>query len=205
MNIVVVGASTAQGYWDMEGGWAERVKREFMQRAIKSKNYYAVPSVFNISIDGDDAIKILKRLNTELCTRIGNKNDDVIIFQFGVNDSSRQQGEFIETPTEFKKNYEEIIKIAKNYANNVVLCNILPCNDELVQPVAWNDAIYYYNDRIVEFNAKIKELCSENNLKMIDIFSVFAGADAQGLLEDGLHPNSFGHELIYNAVMEEME
>jgi lysophospholipase L1-like esterase len=203
-NIVIIGASITQGYWDTEGGWATRIKREYIRRAVESKDY-DVPKVFNLGISGNDAIKILKRLDVELQARVKNF-DDLVLFSFGTNDSSRQQGKFVETPEKFKSNLEEIVAITRKYTDNIVFCNILPCDDGLVQPVQWNDTVFYYNDRIDEFNSKMLELCAENEIKMIDIYSPFIEKNNwQGLLEDGLHPNDAGHKLVFEIVMKELE
>ncbi|GHU08686.1 arylesterase [Alphaproteobacteria bacterium] len=203
-NIIIVGASITQGYWDTEGGWATRIKREYIKRAVDKKDY-DVPMVFNLGISGNDAIKILKRLDVELQARAKNR-DDLVLFFFGTNDSSHQQGKFIETPAEFKQNIEKIVETTQKYTDNIIFGNILPCDDKIVQPVAWNDTVFYYNSRIIEFNSVIQEFCADNDIKMIDVYTPFAAeSQKQNLLEDGLHPNDVGHKLVFEIIMKELE
>lgn len=207
MRIFIIGDSITQGYYDTEGGWATRIFREFSRRDIASKKYDAA-GVFNMGIDGDDAPKVLKRLDVELRARsyYGHKKENVAIFALGTNDSLKQGDKFIETPAEFAENLAKIVTIAKKYADNIIFCAAPPCDDKLMQPTPWNDEIFYYNDRIVEFNAVTKKFCAQNNFELIDVYDPFAAAmKTQELLEDGLHPNDAGHELIYQIVMGKLE
>jgi lysophospholipase L1-like esterase len=157
MNIIVVGASIAQGFWDTEGGWVARITKKFMKQAIDTRDY-DVPRIFNLGVSGDNAKRILKRLGTELSARVDGR-EDIVLFSFATNDSCRRDGKYATSPEEFAEDLAQIHKIASEHVDNVAFCNILPCDEKLTQPVAWNDSVYYYNDRIDQFNAVIKECC----------------------------------------------
>jgi len=48
------------------------------------------------------------------------------------------------------------------------------------------------------YNNKIKEICEKNNLRYIDLSDLMENSD----FEDGLHPNSKGHEKIFQKIKE---
>ena len=58
----------------------------------------------------------------------------------------------------------------------------------------------YKNKYIQEFNNILKKFCEDNNVYFIDIFKDFVKEDYKSLLEDGLHPNTKGHNKIFKAV-----
>ncbi|MCL2451716.1 GDSL-type esterase/lipase family protein [Candidatus Saccharibacteria bacterium] len=209
MNIIFVGASITQGFWDTGGGWVARITRTFMKRAVDTKTFYGAgspPVAFNLGISGDNAERILGRLDTELAARVDGRGD-VVVFSFGVNDSQARGGKFTSSPKKFLADLTRIFEITKNYVDNVFFANILPCDEKLVQPVAWNDSIYYYNDRIDDFNQVLEEFCrgGGSGLKVIDIATPFKKAlEQRELLMDGLHPNDAGHELIAEVVLERL-
>ncbi len=43
-------------------------------------------------------------------------------------------------------------------------------------------------------------MCKENNVDFIDIKTEFIRRDYKKLLEDGVHPNTEGHKVIYEIV-----
>jgi len=56
--------------------------------------------------------------------------------------------------------------------------------------------VSYKNKDVIEYSQIIKEFCDKNNLPFIDIYDILNMDD----LEDGLHPNSIGHEKIFQKV-----
>jgi lysophospholipase L1-like esterase len=205
MRVFFVGDSITQGYWDLEGGWVTRISKGFTEQAIDDSPYYESPRVFNLGVSGDNADKILKRLDVELRARIDGR-DDVVIFSFGTNDSQKRNGQVVSSPEKFKKDLEKIYQIAKKYVDGVAIANILPCDEARVQPVAWNAEVYYYNERINDFNQVIGRFCKEKSVRLIDIATPFATANTDNqLLIDGLHPNSDGHKLIAEIVLKGLE
>jgi lysophospholipase L1-like esterase len=204
MNVIFVGASITQGYWDTDGGWVTRIAKRFIKQAIETDDY-DIPMVFNLGISGDNADKILKRLDVELMARVDGR-EDIVVFSFGTNDSSVRGGKPVSSPEKFMSDLAKVKEISEKYVDEIIFMNILPCDETRTQPVAWNDAVYYYNQRIDSFNDAVSQFCEKNSLKMIDIFTPFSLTNTNSrLLIDGLHPDTAGHQLIAEVVTKELE
>ena len=122
---------------------------------------------------------------------------DVLIFQTGGNDSAyeREEGNHLVPIEKFRKNLEKIIKKAKNLSDKIVFIGFKNVDEKKTMPVAWRD-IYYKNENIRKYNETTKEICAKNNVLFLDIFGTLNMQD----LADGLHPNTNGHEKLYQKV-----
>ena len=61
--------------------------------------------------------------------------------------------------------------------------------------------INYSNKNIVEYNNVIKEVSGDNGVVFIDIFNLLLKKD----LADGSHPNTCGHEKIFEVIKKTLE
>ena len=57
---------------------------------------------------------------------------------------------------------------------------------------------FFSNAKINLYNLKIQEISQKNNLLFINMLDLLSSSD----LEDGLHPNSQGHEKMFLRVKE---
>jgi acyl-CoA thioesterase I len=188
-RICVFGDSTAYGKWDPErGGWVGRLWLETAKR--KGEDDYV--SVFNLSISGGTTETILERFEKETEVRWAN----AFIFQTGGNDASYRGeiGKHKVDPETFKKNLEEIIKRARAITDEIIFVSIHNSDESKTMPVYWGD-VYYVNEALQKYNAILKEVCEENNILFLD-----RGLLEMNELEDGIHPNSAGHEKIFQKV-----
>jgi len=63
MKVLIFGDSITQGFWDIEGGWAARLRKTYDQKAVDSDDYDQ-PTIFNLGVSGNsngDVIKPLKK------------------------------------------------------------------------------------------------------------------------------------------------
>ncbi len=187
-SICIFGDSTAWGAWDMEkGGWVNRLWLYVAKRI--NENYV---EIYNQSISGGTTDTILARFESEAKSR----NADAIIFQTGGNDASYENtpGNFMVAPDRFRSNLEEIIKKAKKITENIIFMDLKNCDESKTMPVSWID-IYYTNKNIAKYSGIMQEVCKNSNVLFLDI----APLDNNDF-EDGLHPNSAGHEKIFVQV-----
>ncbi|MBX4197243.1 hypothetical protein KW801_01655, partial [Candidatus Saccharibacteria bacterium] len=72
-------------------------------------------------------------------------------------------------------------------------------------PVAWSD-IHFTNDRILQFEKVLHEVCSKNNIPHVATFEALKDKmDSTKLFTDGLHPNNEGHQLIFELIQPELD
>lgn len=187
-SICIFGDSTAWGAWDMEkGGWVSRL---WLYLAKREDDSYV--EVNNCSIPGGTTNTILERFESEAKIR----NANALIFQSGGNDAAYENtpGNCLVSPEKFKENLEEITRRAKKITNNIIFMDFKNCDESKTTPVSWVD-IYYTNENIQKYSRIMEEVCREQGVVFLDIKPL----DYEDF-DDGLHPNTKGHEKIFNQV-----
>ncbi|MEX0919406.1 MAG: GDSL-type esterase/lipase family protein [Parcubacteria group bacterium] len=195
-TICVFGDSTAWGAWDTEkGGWVNRL---WLHMANKPDGDSGYADIYNCSVSGGTTETILDRFESE--TKI--READAIIFQSGGNDSCflGKDGPNEVSFDKFKENIREIIKRAKKITDKIIFVTFKNVDESRTIPVSWGE-YYYLNSELEKYNTVIMEVCRENGLSYLDIFGSLENDD----FEDGLHPNTSGHEKLFLKVKEFLE
>lgn len=100
------------------------------------------------------------------------------------------------TPKKLEK-YRNVFIVA---GSDVAFLGLTPVDESATCPTQWNPSVSYYNNRIEEYDAIIRNLCEETGTPFIPLFDEWMEKDYSKFLEDGLHPNSEGHERIFEKV-----
>jgi acyl-CoA thioesterase I len=202
-RILIFGASIVWGANDFEkGGWVDRFKVYFMNQSQSNQ-------VYNLGVSGHNSSQLLARIEQECFTRLktGFRKVNSIIIHIGTNDAQyleSKKGNQIDQE-QFKKNLLKIIKIARKFSDNLFFVSILPCDESRTCPIFYNKDHFHKNENVEKYNNIIKEVCKTKKLGFIDVFSEFKKKGYKDLLEDGLHPNDKGHELIFQEVKDFLE
>lgn len=93
---------------------------------------------------------------------------------------------------EFKNNIEDLIKMAKEYTDNILFIGLTNVDETKVNPLPWDDAINYLNEEIIKYDKELEIICTKHKITYLNIFNLLK---IKGL-SDGLHPNSIGHTKI---------
>ncbi len=201
-RIFIFGTSITWGAWDKEGGWVERLKRFCYEEHLKDSQYFCL--VYNLGISGNTTEHILERFEFETKQRMHEESEDVIIiFDFGGNDSAfiHSKNESWVPQERFKENTKKLINLAKKYSSNIFLIGGHPVNEEITDPVSWNEDISYMNKDAKLYDQIMALTCKKEKVTFIDIFNSL-NIDKDFI--DGLHPNSEGHRKIYEKVEEKL-
>lgn len=189
-NICIFGDSITWGACDLQkGGWAERLKNYYSQ-----KTDYDV-SVYNLGIQGENSTMLLKRLVNEAFIRKPN----IIMVAIGTNDysSSKNTGLTTTNTKKFEQNIINIHKCAKKFTTNIILIGLTNIIEKKTTPLSYNRNKYHYLKNAIKYNLLLEDICRKNRIKFIPIFDLLTSKE---ISEDGLHPNSKGHEKIFNKV-----
>ena len=103
-------------------------------------------------------------------------------------------------PEKFEKNITNMIGLARKFSSRNIFLGLMPVDEKKTTPIPWRKDISYKNEYIEKYNEIIKNVCRENKIGFIDIFDKFLKNNYKKLLDDGLHPNSKGHEKIFGIV-----
>ena len=199
-QILIFGDSIVYGAWDSKGGWADRIKQEVHKKFLEDPDFPWL--AHNLGVDGDTSKGLLKRFEQETKPRIVYGGDTIFIISIGVNDSlfDNNKKEYGVSSEEYKKNLQELFKLAKNYNAQILFVGSAGLDESRVDPVPWKPECSYKNEYVKQYDQIAKEVCKENHVVFVDIF----GLDKKHLI-DGLHPNSEGHKKIFEAVWPVLE
>lgn len=209
MRILVFGDSISQGFWDLDGGWVQRIGKTIHQASLDNmlhgdgKSYI---EVYNLSVSGDTTEGVLKRLKQEVEARRTDENSEVIIIAIGINDSIlNSDNTALMDVYEFQTAYEKIIEEAQKVAGQVYCLGLSAVDESQTSPWKYSSkGEQWRNNRINLFEDAIKQSAERLSVPFIPVHDTFMGQlnSGQILLADGLHPNEAGHELIANIVRE---
>lgn len=177
-----------------QGGWVNRIASY-----IRKEN----DVIYNCGVSGDTTADLLKRFNTECEARakeaIEYKEQFVLVFSIGLNDSYLLDGKPKITEKQFETNLNKLIATAKSYTKKIFFIEISPVNELETSPIRDNKHVAYRNSRIVKYNEILDRVCKKNNLKIIPVYNTLRKG-RNGVLYDGLHLNSKGHKIMADAV-----
>lgn len=206
MRVLIFGDSITQGFWDTGGGWVARLRKYYDTLALKDLHSNNQPEIFNLGVSGDTTFNLLARIEPEIKAREWPDDPMIAVVAIGANDDLFENGEQRVKPDEFRANIRKIIAIVNSLVKNIILVGNAACIEELTTPVFWAD-IHYTNEQMQKYEQIIKEVAAEHKVMFIPIFEEFKKRldTGEDLLADGLHPNSEGHELIFNTVRPELD
>lgn len=191
IDIFVFGDSITYGVGDDEKcGWVNRFRLNL------EKDDTRTFQIFNLGISGDITEGVKNRFNTEFNTRKDKKNDTLIIFSIGINDTQDINGKDRVTLEQFENNISHLINNAKKYSDNIAFIGLSMVDETKVVPLPWNEEKSYFNKKIIIFDNKLKEICNKNNIRYLNIYNLLTLDE----LIDGIHPNSIGHQKICDEV-----
>lgn len=198
INILVFGDSIAYGACDKEYvGWINRLKLD-LEIQDKNNNYY---SIFNLGIPGNTSSELRKRFKQEYNARHDQNARNIIIFSIGINDSQIINEKNRVSESNFVKNIVFLIKQARKFTNNILFIGLTRVDESKVMPVPWNSSIYYTNNEICKFDNSLANICSHRDISYLDVSNLLDNED----LDDGLHPNSNGHQKLYEKIYKQLE
>ncbi|KPJ56326.1 hypothetical protein AMJ49_05175 [Parcubacteria bacterium DG_74_2] len=202
-RICVFGDSIVYGAWDYEqGGWVQRLRKFLDEKNLSdsdSEDYFVV---YNLGVSGNNSRDLLERFEFELKQRLKQEGETIIALAIGINDSyflcDKNDNSVLQE--EFRENIQKLIDIAQKFVSKVIFIGLTCVDESKVTPIPWDTNKSYKNEYIQKYNEIIKSVCKENNVYFIEIFEKWTKLGYKNLLEDGLHPNSKGHEKIFKIV-----
>jgi len=205
MRVLVFGDSIAQGFWSVDGGWVEKLRKHYDKLALEDLVNNKQPEIFNLGVSGDTTRNLLARIELETRVRTWHEDPLTVVLAIGTNDELFENNEQAIRPEEFKANVKKILKLVRPLVDKIMFVGNAACDEKLTTPVFWSD-IHYTNNQLKNYEDYIKEIAQAEGVPFAPIFERFqAEQQRRNLLADGLHPNDEGHELIYQIVRPELD
>lgn len=203
-TILVFGTSTAYGFWDIEGGWVQRLRRYIDEKQMASEDLYF--AVYNLGVSGDTSRGMAQRMEAEIKSRIFDDDEGeetIVIISVGVNDSivNHLSGE-CQIPLDiFKENVKEMLEIARKYTRKIIFVGNKPVDESRLDPIPWLPGNSYKEELVEKYDKSVAEFCLNNGIPFIDVYDAFRKEkEWKKLLDDGVHPSAGGHKLIFETV-----
>ena len=196
-RILVFGDSIGQGFYDEKnGGWVRLLQRDFFNEYHEGKSDV---NIINLSVSGHTSQEVVSRIESESLARA--KDEKILtIIAIGINDSYEKQTVRRTPQDDFSLNMRRIIEIAKSFGDVLVL-GLTSCVESRVSPTTWDAGLIYTNAWIKEYDALIKHEADSLGVSYVPLWQkTFDAQNSFEIMPDGIHPNSAGHEIIYNEV-----
>jgi len=186
IRVIFLGDSMVAGVGDPAGqGWVGRVVAAAFAAGIPLTAY-------NLGVRRDTSADVLKRWQAEARARMVPDGDCRVVFSFGFNDVTLENGTHRVPPGESDANLSKVIVGAAQLKLPVLIVGPPPGDDGAQQ------------DRVSELSARYAKLAEDHGVPYIDIIGSLH-ADATWASEvqagDGAHPASGGYSLLAQLVM----
>jgi lysophospholipase L1-like esterase len=197
-NVICFGDSITRGENDIQhGGWADRLKAHYINRRLQGDDDSF--DAFNMGISGETTAGLIDRFSNELLTRLSADGSTIVLFQYGANDAARRYGQYAVEEKSFIRNLSACIELAQSHETHILLIDILPIADHLEGQENANG-----NTRtttlVNTYNQHLLALAEKHGVDIIRVSQAFSANKEQLLSPDGLHPNSQGHELLFETI-----
>jgi lysophospholipase L1-like esterase len=146
--------------------------------------------VYNVGISGDSTFDLIDRFEIE-CEK---RTPEVILFAIGTNDSRyvENRENACTSLDKFRENLQWLVDSARKYSKKIGFVGLIKVDESRTMSSDEN----YDNENIKMYDAVIKDVCEINGLPYLYMFDLLGDDD----LEDGLHPNSGGHDKMFLRV-----
>jgi lysophospholipase L1-like esterase len=199
-RVIVFGASITYGAWDLEGGWVDRLKRFLHERTISNPDSHYL--VYNQGVSGDTSDDVLERFEFETKMRLKEGEEIILIISVGTNDAQfiHDKNGMKVPPEKLKENIQKLIDMTRKVSQKIVFVGLLPVNESKTTPIAWDTNKSYKNEHVNKYNDIMKSVCRDNNVHFVGIFDKFMENDYKSMTDDGLHPDTKGHKMMFEII-----
>ncbi|HBK34454.1 MAG: Lysophospholipase L1 and related esterase [Candidatus Uhrbacteria bacterium GW2011_GWE2_40_58] len=191
-NICLFGDSLVWGSADYEkGGWGTLLRNNL-------EEYDRAYVVYNLGISSETTETLLDHFANELHTR----KPILTIFGIGINDGCEDQliGDHRVDPETFMTNLRDLTREAKEVSDAVLFVGLTRVEESQTIPLPWRENLSYRNSHIQLYDEMIAQHCAENDCVYVSLSQVVEESD----LVDGLHPNTQGHQKMFEVIKREV-
>ena len=184
-QLLVIGDSGVYGWGDREeGGWCERLRREWMQLPT-------APVIYPLGIRGDGLERVAARWRSEWTCRgeLRRQTPDGVLLAVGLNDTARvgrPDGRQQLSSEAYGFGMGQLLSEMKRLTQ-VLVIGLTPV-DEHVMPFA--DCLWYSNQDVERHESVLAETCRDADIPFLPTASVHARGAGLAVLDGTRWPSS---------------
>ena len=204
MKIFCFGDSITYGESDPKyGGWVDRLKVNFQNRY--QEQFRQECFVYNLGIGGETTDGLANRMANEIEARSFKIEKNIVLLAYGSNDIVIHKNKN-KVPIEyFRRNYTNCIQWCHSRSYKVILLNLLPLVNKNDGKIDQHGNLRHSAD-VLKYNQELINIANDFSCLHIDINAEFSDRRHEDIYAfDGVHPNTRGHEIIYNLVELKLE
>ena len=194
VKIVCIGDSIVEGEGDEKGlcGWAGRLQNKILKNSKVGEN-----RVYNLGMGMETSIDLMHRFFSEVLYR----DPDVVIMQAAHGDSrlitnNSAKEEFEVGKSARLRAYNKLFKYLKQSNKKVLIIGLNP----IWSAKTSKKFAIERSKHIESHNRGLYKLCEEYKIPFLDPREIFNDKNLDEYYVDGLHPNSKGYELMFEAI-----
>jgi lysophospholipase L1-like esterase len=159
---------------------------------------------------GETTKSLIKRMRAEIEVRANIHEQLAIGISIGTNNTGLDsKGKPRSAPDDYTKDIDDILDIAEEYTDEVMVVGLTPVDENRTNPVPWDPEFFLNNDRIYDFDLAARGLCRAKEVLFVPVFEeINARHDAGEKMftpKDGLHPSSKAHDIIAKRVKPKLD
>lgn len=200
-TILLFGDSIVHGNWDPEGGgWGQRLRRHLQERSTDAREFV----ICNLGVCGDTSAQVLARFSSEAQCRLRRADRTIAILGVGVNDAkyNTETGTHRVSIEEYRQNLSTLIEWARRIMPMVACVSILPVDEARTRPLPWNSAEELRSADVDAYDAALQDVCTKSEASYLALRDLPWPPES---FDDGLHPNTTGHERIADHVIQHLD
>ena len=200
-TILIHGASTAAGWYDMErAGWVNRLHIEALHTNKESPQ--EAISIQNASIPGNTLLGIMKDIDR--VDRYRKLGSVTAILAIGLNESKIMKGRNrpLVSLEKFQSALSEYGDYVESRGGELVYVGTEVLLDSTIVTENGNT---FEDDLVAEYDALIEQQAAKTGSPYVSLETLFSEAGVENAVaSDGYHPNELGHELIYRSIKRQL-
>lgn len=202
IKILVFGDSIGYGKRDYEGWWVARLRKR-VDETYNFGEQCSNAQVYNCCIPGETALRMQQRFAQEADMKSVDRNNEirvVVVFAVGINDSCLKPWiQWSQTPVEqFEEAIETMLQHCSNNHFETLVVWLTPIDETKVGNIFQNETIQLYDSIVQNVAKKMKA-------QYIPLFDRFLEQWLVERMSDGIHPDDYWHEMIFQEVRRVVE
>lgn len=209
IQIFIFGSSSSYGVGGSEGGWADLLKKEIHERAYSDAGTGERYEVFNFGKSGAKISFVRDTFKDQLKHYKRDNGESIALVAIGGNNAKAETepDNFVSTVEEYESQLTSLLENIKQHVDTVVFVGSGSVDESKTNPKhnpLTGGKSYFTNERRTLFESKLKEICQNLDVPLVELKVDSEEWRQKYLYKDGLHPNDAGYRLMFEKILDQI-